>query len=60
MKNIDTAIQHITPLGANLFVELGFAPEDAQRYQAESQKQIDTALMLKEQPIAGLESWIES
>ncbi|MDW5417457.1 hypothetical protein R6242_12860 [Iodobacter sp. CM08] len=54
MKNIDTTIQHMTPVGANLFAELGFAPEEAQRYHAESQKQIDTALMLTEQLITEL------
>ncbi|PHV01645.1 helix-turn-helix domain-containing protein [Iodobacter sp. BJB302] len=60
MNNIDTTIQHITPAGGNLFAELGFAPEEAQRYHAESQKQINTTLMLKEQLIAELGSWIES
>ncbi|STQ89277.1 hypothetical protein [Iodobacter fluviatilis] len=54
MNNIDTTIQHITPAGGNLFAELGFAPEEAQRYHAESKKQIDTNLMLKEQLIAEL------
>ncbi len=37
---IDT-IRHVTPFGANLFLELGFAPAEARRLQAVSAKQID-------------------
>ncbi|PLC06904.1 hypothetical protein CY658_07890 [Variovorax sp. RO1] len=39
----DTAIRHVSPPGANLFLELGFAPAKARRLQAASQKQIDDA-----------------
>lgn len=39
----DTAIRHVTPPGANLFLALGFAPAKARRLQAASQKQIDDA-----------------
>lgn len=31
----DTQIRHITKADANLFAELGFSQEDAQRHQAE-------------------------
>ena len=37
----DTAIRHVTPPGANLFLELRFAPAEARRLQAASHKQID-------------------
>ena len=35
MRKIDACIRHITKGGANLFVELGFALEEAQRYRGE-------------------------
>jgi len=30
---IDTEIRHVTKPGANLFLELGFAPDAAKRYK---------------------------
>ncbi|MDA8093512.1 MAG: XRE family transcriptional regulator, partial [Betaproteobacteria bacterium] len=58
MSEIDTKVRHVTKPGANLFGELGFAPEDAARYQAESQKQINDTRALKEQLMGELASWI--
>jgi predicted XRE-type DNA-binding protein len=37
---IDTEVRHITKPGANLFLELGFAPEEAKRLHAASRKWI--------------------
>ena len=37
---IDTEIRHVTKPGGNLFLELGFAPDEAKRLQAASRKQI--------------------
>ena len=59
MNKIDTQIQHVTQSGANLFAELGFAPDDAQRYQAESRERIDHTMALKEQLMGELASWIK-
>lgn len=59
MNKIDTQVRHVTKAGANLFAELGFAPDDARRYQAESREQIDHTLMLKEQLMGELVSWIK-
>lgn len=47
MSEIDTEIRHITKPDANLFAELGFAPAEAARYQAELQNYIDETLALK-------------
>lgn len=47
---IDTQIRHVTKSGANLFRELGFAPDEAERFQAESKQQINDTKVLKEQP----------
>jgi predicted XRE-type DNA-binding protein len=59
MSTIDTEVRHVTKLGANLFAELGFAPDDAARHQLESRKRIDHTLALKEQLMTELVSWIK-
>ncbi|HWK55307.1 MAG TPA: XRE family transcriptional regulator [Hyphomicrobiales bacterium] len=56
---IDTEIRRITKPGANLFLELGFAPAEAKRLYAASQKQINDTRRLKEQLMAELAAWIE-
>lgn len=56
---IDTEVRHVTKPGANLFLELGFAPEEAKRLYAASQKQINDTRLLKEQLMAELTQWIE-
>lgn len=60
MNTIDTQIRHITKPDANLFAELGFSPEDAERYQTESRDRIDHTLALKEQLMGELTSWIKT
>ncbi|MGZ8160330.1 MAG: helix-turn-helix domain-containing protein [Methylobacter sp.] len=57
--NIDTEIRHVTPPGANLFLELGFAQDEAAHFQAESQQRINAALLLKEQLMDELSKWID-
>lgn len=59
-KKIDTDVRHVTKPGANLFAELGFAPELAGRYHAESQAAIDHALELKVQLMGELVGWMKS
>ncbi|MEO8188667.1 MAG: XRE family transcriptional regulator, partial [Burkholderiaceae bacterium] len=36
---VDTEIRHVTKRGANLFLELGFPPDEARRLHAASRKQ---------------------
>jgi len=55
---IDTEIRHVTKRGANLFLELGFAPEEAKRLQALSRKQINDTRLLKQQLMEALAGWI--
>ena len=55
---IDTEIRHVTKPGANLFLELGFAPAEANRLQAASRKQINDTQLLKQQLMEELSSWI--
>lgn len=56
---IDTEIRHVTKPGANLFLELGFPPAEAQRLQRASQQQINDTKQLKEQLMSELAEWIE-
>ncbi|MDO5103690.1 MAG: XRE family transcriptional regulator [Lautropia sp.] len=56
---IDTEIRHVTKAGANLFLELGFPPEEAERLHRASQQQINDTKQLKEQLMAELAAWIE-
>ena len=55
---IDTQIRHITPPGANLLLELGFEPAQAEQLQAESQKQINDTKAFKAQLVAALAQWM--
>ncbi|EFE0813791.1 helix-turn-helix domain-containing protein (plasmid) [Pseudomonas marginalis] len=57
--NIDTEVRHITKAGSNIFLELGFSPEEAKRLLAESKQQINDTQLLKEQLMAELASWME-
>ncbi|MDR5823448.1 XRE family transcriptional regulator [Caballeronia sp. LZ043] len=60
MKKVDTSVRHITKPGTNLFVELGFPPDEARHYQAESLALIGQTLELKEQLMSELALWIEA
>jgi predicted XRE-type DNA-binding protein len=55
---IDTEIRHVTKSGANLFLELGFPPDEAKRLQAASRKQINDTRLLKQQLMEELSVWI--
>ena len=55
---IDTEIRHVTKTGANLFLKLGFTPDEAELLQAASRKQIHDARLLKQQLMEELSGWI--
>ncbi|MCE2946104.1 MAG: helix-turn-helix domain-containing protein [bacterium] len=55
---IDTAIRHVTPAGANLFLDLGFSPAEAKKLQAASRRQINDIRALKQQLMSELAGWI--
>ena len=44
----ESIIQHITPVGGNVFADLGFPPEEAAALKLESDRQIDQALTKRE------------
>jgi len=55
---IDTEVRHVTRPGANLFLELGFSPDEAKRLKAASRKQINDTQRLKQQLMEELTVWI--
>ena len=55
---IDTKIRHVTKPGANLFLELGFAPAEARRLHVASRRQINDTQLLKQQLMDALSTWI--
>ena len=58
MSEIDTEVRYVTKAGANLFVELGFPPEEAARYQQETRDQIERMNLLKVQLMDEVAHWI--
>ena len=50
---------HITPVGANIFAELGFEPKEAAKLLEESNKIISEKLFIKESLMTELAVWIE-
>lgn len=46
--SIDTKSAHITPVGSNVFADLGFEPKEAAMLKAESQRIIAGKLAIKE------------
>jgi predicted XRE-type DNA-binding protein len=56
----NSIITHVIEPGANIFLELGFPPKEAKRLHAESQKQIQATLLLKQQLMQELSMWIDA
>lgn len=58
--SIETRSTHVTPVGGNVFADLGFTPEEAAALQAESQRIISEKLIIKESLMTELTGWIEA
>lgn len=58
--NIDATIRHTTPAGGNIFLDLGFPPEEAAKLLAETDKVISEKLAIKESLMTELAGWIET
>lgn len=52
-------IGHITGVDDNLFADLGFAPEEAARFQAESDARIAARQAIKAEMMAQVDDWIK-
>lgn len=57
--SIETKSMHITPVGGNVFADLGFEPEEAAALQAESRRIISEKLAIKESLMNELAEWID-
>ena len=56
--SIETKSMHITPVGGNVFADLGFEPEEAAALKAESQRIISEKLAIerpadRSEPVGG-------
>ena len=56
--SIETKSMHITPVGGNVFTDLGFEPEEAAALQAESNRVVSEKLAIKERLMSELSEWI--
>lgn len=57
--SIETKSMHITPVGGNVFADLGFEPKEAAALQAESKRIISEKLAIKESLMTELAEWID-
>ncbi len=56
----ETIITHVTPVGGNIFADLGFEPDEAARLLAETDAVISEKLAIKNSLMTELARWIES
>lgn len=58
--SIETKSMHITPVGGNVFADLGFDPKEAAALKADSDRIISEKLAIKESMMTELAGWIEA
>ncbi len=56
--SIETKSMHITPVGGNVFADLGFEPKEAAKLLAETDAVISEKLAIKESLMTELAEWI--
>ncbi len=56
--SIETKSMHITPVGGNIFADLGFEPKEAARLLAEADQAISEKLAIKERLMTEISGWI--
>lgn len=57
--NIDTKSEHITPVDRNIFLDLGFSPEDAAALKADAERRMNQKDAIKASLIDALVRWME-
>ena len=55
---IDTKSRHRTKAGGNVFLDLGFSPQEAKRLLAQADAQIDESIRLKRQLMDEIAGWM--
>jgi len=58
--SIETKSMHVTPVGGNIFADLGFEPKEAARLLAETDRVISEKLAIKESLMTELAVWIDA
>jgi predicted XRE-type DNA-binding protein len=58
--SIETQSTHITPVGGNVFADLGFGPQEAVLLKERSQQIISEKLAIKNSLMIELAQWIEA
>lgn len=58
MKKKNEGISHITPVGGNVFADLGFPPDEAKKMKQDSDREIDAKIMLKKGLMTEVSNWI--
>ena len=56
----ESIITHVTPVGANIFADLGFEPDEAAKLLAETDAIISEKLSIKNSLMTELAGWIET
>ena len=56
----ESIITHVTPVGGNIFADLGFEPEEAAKLLAETDAIISEKLAIKDSLMTELAGWIEA
>ena len=56
----ESIITHVTPVGGNIFADLGFEPDEAARLLAETDAIISEKLAIKDALMAELAGWIDA
>ena len=56
--NVDTESWHITPVGGNVFADLGFEPEEAAALLAQTKRIVSEKRAIKEQLMSKVSEWI--
>jgi len=57
---IETNSMHVTPAGGNVFFDLEFAPEEAAKLKADTQRLISSKRALQDYLATELAAWIEA
>ena len=58
--NSESIITHVTPVNGNIFADLGFEPEEAERLLAQTDKIISEKRAIKESLMTEIAEWIET
>lgn len=56
----ESIITHVTPVGGNIFADLGFEPDEAAKLLAETDAIISEKLAIKDSLMTELAGWIEA